>query len=65
MVLINTLLKRIRKFKVFSKVIDLKVNVIMRLKFELAYDNVTVQHTSNYITETLLSEIKVCSKDYH
>ena len=32
-----------------NKVINPKVNVILLLEFELAYDNVKVQHISHYV----------------
>ena len=47
-----TILPRIRKFKLFSKGINPKVKVIMRLGFELAYYTVIVQHVRHY-TESL------------
>ena len=36
----------------FPKDINLKVNVLLRQEFELAYDDVTVKHVSHYATET-------------
>ena len=36
----------------FPKSIYLKVNVIARLTFELAYNDVVVQHVSHYTTGT-------------
>ena len=40
----------------FPKGISPKVNVIVRLKFELTYNGVTVQHVSHYTTETHLHD---------
>ena len=36
----------------FSKAISLKVNVIVRLEFELAFNDVAVQYVSHYVTGT-------------
>ena len=45
-----------KEVHMFSSYISLKVNVIERLEFELAYYNVAVQHVSYYITRTPLSK---------
>ena len=37
----------------FLKDISSKMNVIVRLAFELAYNNVVVQHVNHYTKETL------------
>ena len=40
------------EIRTFSKGISLKMNVIERLEFELAYSDVTVLHVSHYTTDT-------------
>ena len=37
----------------FPNCICLKVNIIARLEFELAYCDIAIQHVSHYATETL------------
>ena len=37
---------------VFPKGINLKVNAVARLEFELSYYDTTISHVSHYITET-------------
>ena len=49
-VLFNPQLGGIKEFIPFSKGISLKVNVILRLGFELSNYDVTIQHFSHYIT---------------
>ena len=38
----------------FPKAISLKMNIKVKLEFELTYLKITVQHFSHYATETLL-----------
>ena len=54
MVLFNPQLGSGEVIHTFPKVISPKVNIIMRLEFELAHNNAIVQHVRHYATRGVL-----------
>ena len=42
---------RDKRFHTFTKIISLKMNIIMQLEFELAYYNLEILHISHYTPE--------------
>ena len=50
------------EFRTFPEVINPKINVIARLKFELANYNLTVSRISHYTTGTVLESYEKAKK---